>query len=228
MRKKHTLILFLFLTSLLTFAQDKNNQVDANGKRHGIWKKLYRNGNTRYTGEFNHGKEIGTFNYYAITGEKKPIVIKNFQKNSTRADVRFFSKDGVLESEGNMQKKNRIGEWIYFFNDGKTILSKENYINGLLDGKLEVFYKNGKLTELAHYQKGKLNGQRIRYGDTGKETENISYKEDVIHGSAIIYDEKGDVYARGSYTNGIKSGVWEFNMDGEMVKVEADKIRLKK
>ncbi|HIP49601.1 MAG TPA: toxin-antitoxin system YwqK family antitoxin [Lutibacter sp.] len=224
MNKKHKLVLFLFLSTFITFAQNKHNQVDTNGKRHGIWKKLYRNGNVRYTGEFNHGKEVGTFNFYAITGEKKPIVVKIFQANKSLTAVEFFSKKGVPESKGNMQGKNRIGEWIYYFNDGKTILSKENYIDGLLDGKFQVFYKNGKLTELAHYQKGKLNGKRIRYSDTGKETENITYKTGVMHGPAIIYDEKGEVYAKGSYIEGIKSGVWEFNMDGEMVKVEADKI----
>lgn len=228
MPKKIYLFIFFILTVFYSYSQTDVNQFDANGKRHGTWKKIYRNGNVRYSGTFLHGKEIGTFNFYSVTGEKSPKVVKEYNKNNAIAEVQFFSKKGIIESKGQMQGKNRIGKWVYYFNDGKTILSIENYKNGLLEGKFQVFYKNGKLTEVAYYQNGKLNGKRIRFGDDGKETENISYKAGIIHGPAIIYDKKGEVFSRGSYTDGIKTGIWEFNMDGEMVKATPDKIRYKK
>ena len=54
---------FFILTSSLLFAQQENsNQVDANGKRHGKWTKYFEGTEQiRYTGEFNHGQEVGTF-----------------------------------------------------------------------------------------------------------------------------------------------------------------------
>jgi antitoxin component YwqK of YwqJK toxin-antitoxin module len=225
MRIKHLLlsIIFIFVSQSL-IAQSTLNQLDSNGKRHGVWKKLYKNGNKRYVGQFEHGKEVGTFNFYAVTGEEHPMVIKEFTKESNFVDVRYFTNKGILESQGKMDGKNRIGNWIYYFSDGKTILSNETYKEGLLDGEAKTFYKDGKLAEIAHYKAGKLHGNRIRYSDEGKPTENLTYEAGTMHGPAIIYDEKGELYARGSYENGIKSGEWEFNMDGEMVKTQAEEI----
>ncbi len=226
MDKKIAVILFLFITTMLT-AQSSLNQFDVTGKRHGEWKKLHQNGNIRYKGNFNHGKEVGTFKFYAITGEIHPVVIKEFRTNTTITDVQFFSSKGVLESQGQMDGKKRVGIWTYFFSDGKTVLSTEFYKNGLLDGAFKIYYKSGKLTEVSQYKLGKLHGKLIRYSDQGVENENLTYKEGIMHGFAIIYDEKGEVFAKGNYENGIKTGVWEFNMDGEMVKSTPDKIRVK-
>lgn len=216
-------ILFVFI-SINFVAQSKLNQFDENGKRHGVWKKLFRNGNKRYVGQFEHGKEIGTFKFYAITGEEHPMVEKEFSQGSDIVKVTYYSTKGLLESQGKMNGKDRIGSWNYYFPDGKTLLSTESYKEGLLDGEANTYYKDGKLNEIAHYKAGKLHGNRIRYDDKEKQTENLTFKAGTIHGPAIIYDEKGEVFARGNYENGIKTGIWEFNMDGEMVKSEPDKI----
>jgi antitoxin component YwqK of YwqJK toxin-antitoxin module len=227
MYKRLAVILYLLLTSGTVSAQSKINQFDAEGKRHGVWKKMHRNGNIRYQGKFEHGKEVGTFKFYAITGEKHPMVIKKFQGYSGIVDVHFFSKKGIVESQGKMEGKKRVGIWTYFFNDGKTVLSTETYKDGLLDGEVKIFYKSGKITEISHYKSGKLHGNRIRYSDTGVVNENLTYKNGIMNGPAVIYDEKGEIFARGSYENGVRTGVWEFNMDGEMVKSAPDKIRKK-
>jgi len=227
MFKKIVFSLFLFFSMSLVFSQSAINQLDENGKRHGIWKKLHQNGNIRYQGKFEHGKEIGIFKFYAITGETHPIVIREFKAENTIADVRYFSDQGVLTSQGKMDAKHRIDTWIYYFGDAKTVLSIEHYKDGLLEGEVKIFYKTGKLTEISHYKAGKLYGNRIRYSDTGVVTENLTYKNGIIHGAAVIYDEKGEVFAKGNYENGKKTGIWEFNMDGEMVKSTPDKIKKK-
>ncbi len=219
-------IVFYSLFLLLSFqliAQTTVNQIDSNGKRQGVWKKKYQNGNLRYTGQFSHGKEVGTFKFYNISGEKHPMVIKKFNPDNDLATVTFYTKKGKIESTGQMIGKTRIGKWVYYFSDGKTVLSVENYKNGLLDGEYKVFYKSGQLTELSHYKNGKKDGISLRYSDEGVLTENITYKDGIANGYAIIYDEHGDVFARGNYVNGIKKGIWEFNMDGEMVKFDPSK-----
>jgi len=227
MFKKFFILIFILFISDLTNAQSTLNQLDVNGKRHGVWKKLYANGNLRYVGSFEHGKEIGTFKFYAITGEKHPMVIKKFKVSNAIADVQYFSTNAVLESEGKMDGKKRIGVWTYYFVDGKTILSTESYKNGLLDGVTKTYYNSGEVAEIAHFQADKLNGNRTRYSDTGAVTENLTYQNGIIHGPAVIYDQEGAIFAQGSYENGIKTGIWEFNMDGEMVKSSPDKMRKK-
>ena len=101
----------LFVVSTTIVAQTAINQLDSNGKRQGVWKKVYHNGNKRYIGQFEHGEEVGTFKFYAITGEKHPIALKIYTKGSTTVAVRYYSLKGMLESEGQLIGKERIGTW---------------------------------------------------------------------------------------------------------------------
>jgi len=219
------IILLLFTGA--SAAQSTINEYDKDGNRHGVWKKVYANGNKRYIGYFDHGREVGTFKFYAITGEEHPMILKVYKEGSNIIEVRYFSIKGMLESQGQMIGKERISSWSYFFNDGKTLLSTESYKEGLLDGESKTYYKSGQIAEVAQYKAGKLHGNSIRYSDAGKPTENLTYNAGIIHGPAIIYDEKGDIFARGQYEQGIKAGEWEFNMDGVMVKTPPEKIPVK-
>ena len=225
MNKTFVFLLLFFLISLHLQAQ---NQFDAQGKRHGVWIKKYPNGNIRYRGTFEHGKEVGIFKFYAVTGQKHPVAVKEYTTDSDIVKVSFYSLKGKLESEGKMRGKKRTGLWKYYFPDGKSLLATENYKEGLLDGVSKTYYKNGKLAEEAHYKMGKLHGKHVRYADTGKTVEQLTYKDGVMDGPAVFYDEKGEIFARGNYEKGVKTGIWEFNMDGEMVKSAPEKIHLKK
>jgi len=58
--KKIVMIIF-FITSTI-FAQEKFNQLDEKGNKHGPWKGVYEDTKyTKYEGQFEHGKEIGVF-----------------------------------------------------------------------------------------------------------------------------------------------------------------------
>lgn len=211
------------------FAQDSINLLDINGKFDGKYRKFHSNGNLRYTGQFEHGKEIGIFKFYAITGEKNPIIIKEYFAKNDSILVRFYTLSGKLESEGKMIEKNREGIWKYYFPDGITLMSIEKYANNLLHGEVNIFYKNGTLTEISQYKNGKLQGNRKRYGEDGKIVEDLNYINGILEGSAIIYDEKGEIYARGSYEKGLRVGEWEFKINGEWIKTTSpDKIINKK
>lgn len=220
MKNKITITLLLLLISSSLFSQNRINKFDENGKRHGIWRKEYNNGNIRYKGTFNHGKEMGIFKFYAVSGEKKPIVIKQFTAGESLVKVQFFSKKGILKSEGYMKNKQRVGLWSFYFNDGKTLLSTEEYKAGKLEGEQKIFYKSGVVTKLAHYKAGKLHGNRKIYSKEGKILEDLTYKDGIVNGPAVIYDENAKIFAKGNYTNGIRTGTWEFMIDGEMIKTD--------
>jgi len=215
--KKYALISFMLL-NFVAFAQV--NQFDAQGKRHGVWTKNFRNGNLRYKGRFEHGVEVGVFEFYAITGEEKPIVIKDNTQGNGLVKVSFFTKHGILESTGFMQGKERTGLWTYYFSDGKTVLSTENYQNNELNGEVRTYYRNGQLTKLAHYKNGQLEGVRIMYSKSGKVLEELTYKAGVMDGPATVYDDNAVIFAKGNYKNGMRVGTWEFNIDGEMIKTD--------
>ena len=211
-------ILFILWVLLINWQINAQiNRMDANGERHGVWIKKYRNGNTRYSGKFNHGKEVGVFKYYSLANPKVPIIIKTFNTIDDISFNQFFSTSGKLLSEGKMQKKKRIGKWVYYHTDATTIMQEEFYIDGKLDGKSITYFKNKKPTIIAHYKEGLLHGSYKRYSVKGKIYQDVHYKNGKLDGLAIYYNRlTGLITKKGRYTNDIKTGIWEFYFEGKL------------
>ncbi len=205
----------LFFVVSTTNAQ-KTNQFDANNKRHGIWQKKYNNGRIRYQGEFNHGKEIGIFKSYSAASSDHPTVIREFNATNDIANVKFYSKSGKLKSTGKMAKKNRIGKWLYYHNDGKTIMQEEFYINNILNGDYKTFYSNKKPTILTFYQNGKIHGSYKRYSVNNHIYQDLTYVNGKLEGEATYYDRlTGIIRESGNYHNDLRIGSWKIYIDGE-------------
>ena len=64
------LLLLSMLLPFLAFSQSVN-ELDASGKKQGIWTKTYKNGNLRYRGQFKDDKPQGLFYYYFSSGESQ-------------------------------------------------------------------------------------------------------------------------------------------------------------
>jgi len=212
--------ILLFNTAVI-FSQNEINQLDGQGKRHGIWKKNFNNSKQiRYEGVFNHGKEIGVFKFYCEDCGEIPIITKSFNKNDAISEVKYFSKKGILISEGSMKEKLRIGTWIYYHTGTKNIMTKESYNNNLLDGKKLTYYKTNILAEEINYQKGIKEGSNNYYSTTGKLLKKLYYVNDQLHGNAIYCDAMGNVILKGAYKNGKKNGVWKTYENGNILKEE--------
>lgn len=228
---KYIKLLFVFVAlSHSLLAQEKVNQLDSHGKRHGIWIKYFElNNQLRYTGQFNHGKEVGIFKYYDINNDKIPIVIRTFNTTNDVAEVSFFTIGGVLESKGKMQGKNRIDKWVFYQKDGKTVLAEELYKDGQKDGEARVYYTNGKVTEIAHYLNGKLDGNYKRYSVFNFLYQDLTYKNDELDGLAIYYDPKnGLIVSKGSYKENKRAGIWEHYENGILVSTDEPALKPEK
>ncbi|WP_299837625.1 toxin-antitoxin system YwqK family antitoxin [uncultured Tenacibaculum sp.] len=218
---------FTMLFTLVVSAQNKKiNRVDANGKRTGVWRKYYKNGDIRYKGEFKNGKEVGKF-YFFEEGGAYPSIIKTFSATSDTAVVKFYNKTRV-KTQGKMVGKKRVGKWTYFFSDGKTIFSEENYTDGKLDGLLKNYYMNGNVTEASEYQNGKQHGSSKIYTEEGKMIEDVIYVNGVLEGEAKYYDLNGVIKEKGIYKDGKRVGKWEFYIDGEISKKGRPDYSIKK
>ena len=219
--KKLVVFSSILLMSVTIDAQSDVNQFDTNGKRHGVWKKYFNNGRVRYTGQFEHGKEVGTFKYYSAATSDFPIVVKEFNTSDNTAIVKFYTKKGDLESKGSMLGKNRIGKWLYFHVDGKTVMSEENYQDGELHGYYKTFYNSGKPTEIASYKDGKLDGNYKKYSIKGHLYQDFNYKNGMLNGPAAYYNRKtGELTTKGQFKDDIRVGTWENYVDGELVSTE--------
>ena len=213
----------IYIFSFFTFyfmSKDCNaqniNLFDSNNKRTGTWKKYHSNKKIRYTGQFKDGKELGVFKFYDITTSRKPVIIKTFYENSDSLFVQFYDLNGNLKTEGVLNERKRVGLWKYFNKNG-TIMSQENYKNGLRHGEQFVFYLNGKITERSLFKKGLLDGTSSKYSSKGILIEEVVYKKGKENGLAKYFELSGAIKETGIYVEGKRAGKWEYYIEGEIV-----------
>ena len=213
--------LFLFLILVNYVSAQNINQFDDNGKRHGTWKKNFDKTKViRYQGEFNHGKEVGTFKFYKNIKNKAILsATRTYKYDDRTAYVQFLDPKGFIISEGKMDSKTYIGEWIYYFEASKKILTKEFYNNnGLLEKDRIVYYKNGKIAEVASYKNGLLNGNSQWFQKEGKKIREITYKDNILQGSFKSYNIDGQITVEGQYKSDAKHGVWKYYENGKLIR----------
>jgi len=224
-------LIFVFSVIVLgsvkfSLAQSEINQMDNEGKHHGVWRKYYNNNRIRYEGQFSHGKEIGTFKFYSAANSDHPTVIKEFNKENSLANVSFYTDNGYLLSKGMMEGKDRVGKWLFFHEDGKNIMSEENYVHGKLHGEYKTFYKSGKPTEIAYYKNGLLDSIYRKYSIKGHLYQHFSYKEGKLNGKAVYYNRKtGSLTTKGLFRDDVRVGIWENYIDGELISTEEPALK---
>ncbi len=219
--KRFQFILFFAVVSLFSFAQTEN-QLDGNGRKNGSWKGYFEESKrVKYEGIFDHGKETGTFTFYDDTKAHTIVATRDFSKNDGSAYTIFYDPKKNKVSEGNVVNRQYEGEWKYYHEASKTVMTTENYKNGKLDGKRTVYYPSGKIAEEASYIGGVQNGPYKKYAENGVVLEEENYKDGQIDGIAINRDpDGGTIVSKGPYVNGLKKGVWEFYEKGKLVKKE--------
>ncbi|RLJ62522.1 antitoxin component YwqK of YwqJK toxin-antitoxin module [Lacinutrix venerupis] len=214
------LLLILALVSFTLSAQNIN-QMDADGNRHGVWKKNFEGTKVlRYEGKFNHGKEVGTFKFYKNI-ENQPVLTatRTFSETSDLADVKFFSSTKHLISEGKMRGKTFVGKWIYYHNRSKVVMTEEFYdAKGKLEGLKKTYYLSGQLAKQENYNSGIVDGESKWYSESGKLLKVFNYKNGELHGPAKIYDTKGNIEQEGVYQKDRRHGIWKFYKKGTLIK----------
>lgn len=204
---------------VLTSIAQEINQLDTHGKRHGIWKKNFKNTNIlRYEGEFNHGKEIGTFKFYKKLGNRAALTAsKTFNTNDSIAEVKFFTSRGKVISEGKMRGKTYIGTWKYYQLRSDRLLTLEHYDDfGNLEGERIVYYPNGQIAEKQFYKAGKLEGLSTWYSQRNIVIKEFTYANGKLHGISKYYTPQGDLMVEGQYKNDKKHGIWKYYENGEL------------
>ena len=207
----------IFLTFFSLSAQDSLNQRDKEGRRHGPWKKFYKEypEQLRYEGTFEHGHEKGLFRFYQ-PGQEKPAATKLFSEDSDTVEVKFYAQNGKVISQGKMKDSLRIGQWNYYHNNSNDLMMVENYEQGKLQGEKRTYYKNGNLAEKAFYKDGLLHGEKIMYSDKGVVLEHLTYRNGELHGPAKFYNGKGELVTEGNYRNDRHHGIWKYYENGKL------------
>lgn len=216
------LILILSLSFTQTnFAQTEINQFDENGKRHGVWQKKFEGTDQiRYRGRFEHGKEVGLFEFYKEDSGDQPAATKLFSDSTKVVMNKFFTKKGELISMGPTFNKKREGKWVYFHNGSDQIMMIENYVDGKLHGEKIIYYDKGGIAEKSSFKNGKLHGFNTFYTQQGHLLKEFTYVNGELHGPVKYYDGEGNLYLEGTYKNNLKDGIWKHYNNGKVTKTE--------
>ncbi len=204
------------LFGITGFSQDLN-QVDAQGRKQGTWKKYFSNGMLRYEGQFKDDQPYGEFIYYS------PYDYVLARTTFISKDISYtlmFHKNGNRRAEGKNIKEQRDSVWIFFDQDGIKV-SEESYRMGVKHGDEKVFFDNGELTQIIPWKNGIKEGVWKQYYLGGQLKGQGSFKNNVWSGEVIFYDLDGNVNAKGNYQEGLKEGEWQyFDEEGKVLSKE--------
>ncbi|WP_100615540.1 toxin-antitoxin system YwqK family antitoxin [Confluentibacter citreus] len=212
-------ITYILLVLVFSVSAQTINQLDENGKQHGIWKKNFDGTSIlRFEGEFYHGKEIGLFKFYQNINNKAVLAAtREFLEPGTKANVKFYASTGKLISEGQMNGKTYVGEWRYYQKDSEKLLTLEHFDDtGSLTGERFIYYINGQVSQKENYKKGKLNGVSVWYSEDNVIIKEYTYVDGLLHGLSKFYDPKGQLVTEGFYKNDQKSGTWKYYEAGKL------------
>ena len=214
--------IIVFLISLLfsvLHAQTEYNKLDAKGLKHGIWKGVYEESKRpRYQGIFEHGKEVGVFQFFDDTQKGDVIATREFNPKDNSAYTIFYDQNKNKVSEGRVVNKLFEGEWKYYHYASPAVMTTENYKNGKLEGVRTVYFLNGKVAEQITYVNNLKQGAYKKYTENGIVLEESNFKNNEYDGLAIFRNDSGIVVSKGMFTKGLKTGTWEVFENGKLVK----------
>ena len=223
--------ILVFLISLIfsvLHAQKEYNQLDAKGLKHGLWKGVYEESKRpRYQGTFDHGKEIGLFQFFDDTQKGDVIATREFNSKDNSAYTIFFDQNKNKVSEGKVVNKLFEGEWKYYHFASAVLMTTENYKNGKLNGLRTVYFPNGKVAEQTNFVNNLKQGAYKKFTETGIVLEESFFKNNEYDGLAIFRNDSGIVVSQGLFFKGLKTGTWEVLENGKLVKKSSADLSIK-
>ena len=129
---------------------------------------------------------------------------------------KFYYKNGVLSSEGNMINGKPEGYWKTYYENGnlKTEGGRKNF---QLDSVWKFYSEENILTDVIYYKKGKKNGVHEIYRD-GSKISSESFVENIKSGEAYYYYDSGETHKVIPFLNGNENGLGvEYSRDGRII-----------
>jgi antitoxin component YwqK of YwqJK toxin-antitoxin module len=184
--------LFLLISGNI-LAQNAVNQLDALGRKQGIWTKKDADGKLIYQATFKEDKPVGEMKRFHPNGKIKAIL--NFEEGRDISDAQLFDERGKIIAMGKYSGQKKTGEWTYLLDS--RVVSSETYLEGLKNGISKRYYKTGELLEESNWQNDQLNG---------------------IYRS---YFQDGKLYLESNYSGGHRNGIFKTWFPNEMPEMDA-------
>jgi antitoxin component YwqK of YwqJK toxin-antitoxin module len=132
---------------------------------------------------------------------------KLIKKSSTKKGGIWVSEDGRLKIKAKKKDNKYYGEVIQYY-ENEIIVSRENYIDGILDGKYKYYHGNGILRQSGHIKNHMKDGEIKTYWETGNIKQIENYKRGLNDGVIESYRLDRSLIFKGNYVNNYKDGSW--------------------
>lgn len=198
--------IYIVIALLSMHSVHSQNLTDDQGKKHGKWEVKYKNGKTKYKGQFEHGKPIGFFQRFDSRGTLEAELDYLPDGN---VSAKIYHNNGKVSGSGTYRNEKKEGEWKFYTSDG-YLSSVEHYKAGEKHGKSEVYYTNGKLSLETHFVEGLETGMHIEYFQSGGVKFKVKYIDGNPDGFAIWHFENGKLNKKGFYRAAVKDGEWTY------------------
>ncbi len=180
------------------------NQVDAQGRKHGYWKKNHRNSHRRYIAQFEHGKPVGVSVRYSPSG--RVLSRLAFEPDGRRAHAELYDDRGRIQAKGDFYDEVKDGRWEYF--NGRRSLGEENWKRGLKHGVFVVLSDLGKPVSRENWKDGRQDGLQQLYYGNGRVRMEWTMRNGFEEGKAYTFYPDGYVRLEGMYRRGNRVGQW--------------------
>lgn len=235
-----------------------HREFDANGNV--ISSEIYSAGRLLSKGIVDElGQKQGEWEYYYADSSLTLKAKGKYQDGLKVKKWEYFYPNSNLEQEGSYSIGLADGVWTWYYEDG-SILREEVYFKGLEDGLSTEYSDSGTVISKGQYVEGLKEGAWIYhvndYREEGSyfESERIgtwkhyntetdqlifegTYENDIENGKFFYYYSDGSIKRRGSYSAGLRDGIWEFfdqnneliisieYKNGEEIKYNGEKIK---
>lgn len=128
-----------------------------------------------------------------------------------------YFTNGYKTAEGNFENGNKIGEWKYYYTNGK-LKGREFYNKQYKsDGEYLEYYENGELAERSYFKDGLLEGEAITYNVNGTIKSKMTFKNGKVNGMRYNYSSTGILSNAGNLVDGVYNGEYQtYHVNGKV------------
>ncbi|MDF2450024.1 MAG: hypothetical protein K0R26_2528 [Bacteroidota bacterium] len=125
-----------------------------NGKKHGVLKEYFENGNLKTIQHFKEGKNVDSALYYHLNGNLAAIQIHN--EGNKSGCWKKFNETGKLYSEMCFDNDLLDGQVLNYSYKSLHLIEHYNFKKGSKHGRQETFYNSGKRKSISFYSNNNL------------------------------------------------------------------------
>lgn len=183
----------------------------AAGRKHGKWKQLGPAGNV--LGEYELAAGTGIERRWFDDGALYSEIA--FQSGLEHGPAKLFTQDGTLITSSRYANGKLDGSHVVGLH--RTIRFDENYSNGVLTGKREIWQSTVLTAEERYDRRGKLDGAYKLWRSKKVTRVEGQFAHGKRVGAWVWHDRDGNKEREGSYVDGKKDGVWTEYVEGKVV-----------